>query len=283
MDRYVFIGKSGAGIKSRDWFLYNYYLSNGQTFLWFTVQTIQVFSYYQPGVYVLTLFLPHLSTPAPAVGIRSLRISRWTGGNWGPLDKEAARPCLSIFLFFDSLCLSFFPSVSALWFVLFFFAPSRATTDYSSYVSPDCFVVAAVESSFLCSLEDWEKQLSSDIQFSFKWPQLFWEQLWSSSSKTPLLHVGPSGKRRLRQEIQPCPPSPASQLFSIFCPVSVWLGSCRSQDLWGKIFLPFSVCNMLYEHAARHRLVTAVWTWGFTGLENACLLHIFIPATHLSR
>lgn len=100
------------------------------------------------------------------MGIRTLRISRWTGGNWGPLDKEAARPCLSMFLFFDSLCLSFFPSVSALCFVLFFFAPSRATTNYSSYVSPDCSVVAAVESSFLCSLEDSGRN-NSVVTFSF--------------------------------------------------------------------------------------------------------------------
>lgn len=243
MDKYVFIRKSGAGIKSCDWFFYNYYLSNGQTFLWLTVQTMQAFSYYQPGVYVLTLFLPHPSTPAPAVGIRSLHISRWTGGKWGPLDKEAARPCSSVFLFFNSVCLSVFPSVSALWFVLFFFClilcyHQSQLCQPRLLRSSNCLIFLVVLIGRL-----WEKQLRSDIHFSFKWPQFFWEQLWSSSSKTPLLHVGPSGKCLLHQGIQPCPPSPASQLFSIFCPVSAWRGSCRLQDLWVSLSLCV-VCRM---------------------------------------
>lgn len=49
--------------------------------MWFTAQNIQGFFYYQPRMYVLTLFLPHPSTPASAVGIRSLQISRWAGGD----------------------------------------------------------------------------------------------------------------------------------------------------------------------------------------------------------
>lgn len=248
------------------------------------MQTIRVFSYYQPGVYLLTLFLLHPSTPAPAVGIRSLHISRWTGGNWGPLDKEAARPCSSVFLFFASVCLSSSPSVSALWFVLFFFCPILCYHQLQLCQprllrSSGCSVFLFVPIGRL-----WEKQLCSNIHFSFEWPQPFWEQLWSSSSKSPLLHVGPSGKFCLRQGIQPCPPSPASQLLPIFGPVSIWLGSCRLQHLWGKIFLPFSVCSMLYERAARHGvfIVTAVQAWGFASLESACLPSIFIAATHLS-
>ena len=213
------------------------------------------------------------------MGIRSLHIRRWTGGNWGALDKEAARPCSSGFLFFSSLCLSVCQLCDSFGFC---FAPSCATTDYS-YVprllcSSSCLIFLLVLIGRL-----WEKQLCSDIQFSFKRPQLFWEQLWFSSGKA----CRTLGKCRLHQGMQLCPPSPASQLFSISCPVSVWLGSHRLQDLLGKMFLPFSVCNMLYERAARHRLfiVTAEWAWDFTGSEHAASadLHPSAPSVLLAE
>lgn len=134
LDRYIFIRKSGIGIKSCDWFFCNCYLSNGETFLWFAVQNKQIFSYYQPGVYILTLFLPHPSTPAPAVGIRSLRISRWTGRIWGAFGKggcQAMLNCVLVLWF----CLSVCPLASALWFVLFFFCSVLCLTSTTAMLS----------------------------------------------------------------------------------------------------------------------------------------------------
>lgn len=231
---------------------------------------------------------PFSPTPPYTSSCSGYKESPYQQMDWGELGSSGQEGCQAVLVYVLVLWLSLsvFLSFSVSFVVCFVFLCPIPCYHQLQQLRQPRLLHSSSYWIFLFVLIGrlWEKQLGSDIQFSFKWPQLFWEQLWSSSSKTPLLHVGPSGKRRLRQETQPCPPSPASQLFSIFCPVSVWLGSCRSQDLWGKVFLPFSVCNMLYEHAARHRLfiVTAVWTWGFTGLENTCLLRIFIPTTHLS-
>lgn len=113
-------------------------------------------------------FSPTSLYTSPCSGYKESSYQQMDGGTWGPLDKGAARPRSSVFLLFDSLCLSFFPSVSALWFVSFFFCPSLCYHQLQLcqprlLCSSSCLIFLFVLTGRL-----WKKQLCSDIQFSFK-------------------------------------------------------------------------------------------------------------------
>lgn len=100
-------------------------------------------------------FSPASLYTSPCSGYKESSYQQMDWGELGSCGQEGCQAML-VHVLVLQLCLSVFLSFlqcQLCGLVCFSFVPSCATTDYS-YVSPDCFVVGAVWSSFSCSVED---------------------------------------------------------------------------------------------------------------------------------
>lgn len=182
-------------------------------------------------------FSPSSLHTSPCSGYKESSYQQMDWGETGCFQKRRLPGRVQLCSCSLSLCLSFQSQLCSLY--CFPFAASCAWHQSQQWspkalLSSNCSIFFSVLIGNL-----WEKEFCSDIQFSFKWTQLFWELLWSSPSKTTLLHVGPRGTIFFKvpsHALLPC-------LSVVLCILSCicLLALCRLQHLGGKIFLSSSM------------------------------------------
>lgn len=193
-------------------------------------------------------FSPSSLHTSPCSGYKESSYQQMDWGELGCFRKRRLPGHTQLCFCSLSLCLFVCPSFRVSFVVCFVFLLLHPVldTNYSKALH------SSNSSIFLFMLigSPWEKELYSDIQFSFKWPQLFRELLWSSPSKIALLHIGPWGSVFFKvpsHALLPCL-SIVLRIWSCIC----LLALCRLQHLGGKIILPSPV------------LQCAVWTCSST-------------------